>query len=56
MFCSSCNIDKDDYARIRVEIVDKRSKEILEVLYGEIICLDCLIKRYKGRTKIRVYV
>lgn len=54
--CSDCGLDKDDYARIKVELVEKKSKEIIEVLYGEAICLDCLYKRYKGRTTIRVYV
>lgn len=56
MYCSDCNVEKEDYARIKVEIVDKKSREIIEVLYGEIICIDCLKKRYKDRIKIRVYV
>jgi ribosomal protein L34E len=56
MHCANCNLPKEDYARIKVEIVDKKSKEVIEFLYGEIICIDCLKKRYKDRTKIRVYV
>jgi ribosomal protein L34E len=56
MLCASCNLPKEDYARIKVEIVDKKSKEIIEVTYGEIICIDCLKKRYHERIKIRVYV
>ncbi|MDD5650223.1 MAG: hypothetical protein PHF86_07405 [Candidatus Nanoarchaeia archaeon] len=56
MRCPICNLEKEDHARIRIEILDKKSKEIIEVSYGEIICIDCLKKRYKDRTKIRVYV
>lgn len=56
MLCVNCNLPKEDYARIKVEIVDKKSKEIIEVCYGEVICIDCLKKRYKERNKIRVYV
>ena len=56
MKCPDCHCEKDDLARIRVEIVEKKSKEIIEVLYGEILCVSCLMKRYKSRTKIRVYV
>jgi hypothetical protein len=56
MYCSNCNVSKEDYARIKVEIVDKKTREIIEVLYGEVICIECLKKRYKDRTKIRVYV
>lgn len=56
MHCSNCNLEKEDYARIKVEIVDKKSREIIESLYGEVICVDCLKKRYKERTKVRVYV
>jgi hypothetical protein len=56
MICINCNLEKEDYARIKVEIVDKKTKEIIEVMYGEIICIDCLKKRYKERPKIRVYV
>jgi len=56
MHCPDCNMPKEDFARIRVEIVDKKSREITEVMYGEVLCVDCLMKRYKGRTKIRVYV
>ena len=56
MHCPVCNLDKEDHARIKVEIVDKRSKEIIEVMYGEVVCIDCLKKRYKDRNKVRVYV
>ena len=56
MHCSSCNLEREDYARIKVEIVDKKTREIIEVMYGEIICIDCLRRRYKERIKIRVYV
>jgi len=54
--CPICNLPKESYARIIVEIVDKKSREIIEVIYGEIICIDCLMKRYKQRTKLRLYV
>lgn len=56
MVCSNCNLEKEDFARIKIEIVDKKTKEIIEVVYGEIICISCLKKRYKDRTKIRIYV
>lgn len=56
MHCPDCRLERDDYVRIKVEIVDKKSKEVIETIYGEIICIDCLKKRYKDRTKIRVYV
>jgi len=49
-------VQKDDYARMKVEVVDKKTKEIIEVMYGEVICIDCLKKRYNDRKKIRVYV
>lgn len=54
--CPICNGHKEDFARIRVEIVDKKSREIIEVIYGEISCYDCLMKRYKSKTKLRLYV
>ncbi len=56
MKCPDCGLEKEDFARIKVETVDKKSKEIIEVMYGEILCMDCLRKRYKGRTTVRVYV
>jgi hypothetical protein len=56
MHCPDCHLLKDDYARIQVEIVDKKTRETIETLYGEVICIDCLKKRYKDRMKIRVYV
>jgi hypothetical protein len=56
MHCQVCNLLKEDYARIKVEIVDKKSREIIEVMYGEVICIECLRKRYKDRTKVRIYV
>ncbi len=56
MLCSNCNLPKEDFARIKVEIVDKKTREIIEVLYGEVICIDCLKKRYKDRNQVRVYV
>jgi hypothetical protein len=54
--CPICHCKKDDFARIRVEIIDKKSREIIEVIYGEITCIDCLMNRYKTRTKVRLYV
>jgi len=56
MHCSSCNLEKEDYARIKVETVDKKTRETIETLYGEVICIECLKRRYKDRMKIRVYV
>jgi len=56
MKCSDCRLEKEEFARIKVETVDKKSKEIIEVMYGEVLCVRCLIKRYKGRTTVRVYV
>ena len=56
MKCPDCRMEKEDLARIKVETVDKKSKEVIEVLYGEIVCIYCLKKRYKGRTTVRVYV
>lgn len=56
MYCVNCNMQKEDYARIKVEIVDKKSREVIEAIYGEIVCIECLKKRYKDRNKIRVYV
>ena len=56
MKCSSCNCDREDFARIRIETVDKKSREIIEVVYGEPICIYCLRKRYKDREKLRIYV
>lgn len=56
MHCSSCNLEKDDYARIKVEIIDKKTREVIESMYGEIICVECLKKRYKERLKVRIYV
>jgi len=47
---------KEDFARIVVEIVDKKTRQAKEFLYGEIICMDCLETRYKGKTKLRLYV
>ena len=54
--CPNCNLKKEDYARMRIEIVDKKTKEIIEVAYGEVLCIECLKKRYKDRLRIRVYV
>lgn len=56
MICSNCHREKDEMARIQIEIVDKKSKEIVEIVYGEVICLECLGKRYKDRIKLRIYV
>jgi len=56
MKCPDCGLEKEDLARIKVETVDKHSREVIEVFYGEIVCIDCLTKRYKGRTTVRVYV
>jgi hypothetical protein len=54
--CLDCNREKEEQARIRIELVDKKSKEPIEIVYGEVVCVDCLMKRYKGKTKIRIYV
>ena len=54
--CPNCRLKKEDFARIRVEIVEKKSREIIEILYGEIICIDCLLRRYKNKTSLRLYV
>jgi hypothetical protein len=54
--CPDCKEIKDAMIRIPIEIVDKKSHEIIEIVYGEIICVECAIKRYKNRTKIRIYV
>jgi hypothetical protein len=54
--CPDCNEIKDAMIRIVIELVDKKSKEIIEVTYGEIVCTDCFQVRYKGRTKLRIYV
>lgn len=56
MHCPICRLEKDDLARIKVEIVEKKSREIIEVLYGEITCVECMLKKYKGRVKLRLYV
>lgn len=56
MKCTSCNCIKEDFARIRIEMVDKKTREIHEVAYGEVICIDCLKKRYKDRNRLRIYV
>jgi len=54
--CINCNRHKEDFARIKIEIVDKKTREILEVAYGEILCIECIQKRYKLRDKLRIYV
>ena len=54
--CADCKEIKDEILRIPIEIVDKKTKEIIEVAYGEIICSECFHIRYKGRTKLRIYV
>lgn len=54
--CVGCNRSKEDFARIKIEIVDKKSREILEIAYGEVLCIECLQKRYKCRDKLRIYV
>lgn len=54
--CACCNCQKEDFARIRLDIVDKKSREIIETIYGEIICIECLLKRYKSKTHLRHYV
>ena len=53
--CPECHCRKEDFARIKVEIVHKKTREIIEVMYGEILCLDCLKKRYKGKNRLRLY-
>ena len=54
--CADCNEIKDSMMRIPIELVDKKSHEVIEIAYGEIICTDCFPLRYKDRTKIRVYI
>jgi len=54
--CPDCNEIKDSMLRIPIEIVDKKTHEIIEIAYGEVVCTDCFGKRYKDRTKIRVYI
>lgn len=56
MRCPSCNLEKEDLARMRVEIVDKKSREIIEVVYCEVLCVECVQKRYKERSRLRIYV
>ena len=56
MKCPDCRMEKEDLARIKIETVDKKTREVIEVFYGEIVCIECLKKRYKGRTTVRVYV
>lgn len=54
--CPDCHQLRDDLIRISIEIVDKHSKEVIEIAYGEVVCIDCFKKRYKDRTKLRIYV
>ena len=54
--CPDCKEIKDTMLRIPIEIVDKKDHEIIEIVYGEIVCSDCFPKRYKDRTKLRIYV
>jgi len=54
--CPDCNEIKDAMRRIPIELVDKKTKEIIEIAYGDVMCTDCFPIRYKGRTKIRVYI
>lgn len=54
--CPDCKEIKDAVMRIPIEIVDKKTREIIEIAYGEVICVECAAIRYKGRTKIRIYV
>jgi len=54
--CPSCNCKKEHFARIRIDILDKKTREIKEQIYGEIICVECLHKRYKGKNILRHYV
>lgn len=54
--CPDCNEIKDVMRRIPIEIVDKKTKEIIEVAYGEVVCTDCFVHRYKDRTKLTIYV
>jgi len=42
--------------RIPIEIVDKKTHEIIEIAYGEVVCTECAVVRYKERTKLRIYV
>ena len=54
--CAECKQIKDSMLRMPVELVDKKSKEIIEITYCDVVCTDCFYKRYKSRTKIRVYI
>jgi len=54
--CPDCKEIKDAVMRIPIEIVSKKTKEIIEIAYGEIICVQCAKTRYKCRTKLRIYV
>jgi ribosomal protein L34E len=54
--CPDCKQIKDSMTRIPIELVDKKTHEIIEIAYGDIICIECFPKRYKDRTKIRVYI
>lgn len=56
MKCVNCNSIKEDFARIRVEIVDKKTRDIIDVVYGSVMCIQCLEKKYKTRDRIRVYI
>jgi len=54
--CPACHRFADETIRICIEIVDKKTKKITERLFGQILCYNCFALRYKGRTKLRIYV
>jgi len=54
--CAACGKIKDTVLRMPVELVDKKTREVIEIAYCDIVCTECFPRRYKGRTKIRVYI
>lgn len=56
MKCQECNMERDDFSRMRVEIVDKKTREIIEIVFCEVLCVSCIQKRYKNRERLRIYV
>jgi ribosomal protein L34E len=54
--CPDCNEIKDAMRRIPIQVIDKKTKEIIEVAYGEVVCTDCFVNRYKDRTKLTIYI
>jgi hypothetical protein len=56
MKCPECNRIKDEFARIRIEVIDKKTRNAIDVIYGRAMCLDCLVVKYKTRDKLRIYI